>query len=571
MPPTMRFPKYILTVAIAFNCSLTAATETQPKYAATSTKGMVATVQPLATEAGVECLSLGGNAIDAAVTAALTLGVVDGHNSGIGGGCFILIRLASGEFVAIDGREMAPAAATRDMYFREGRAVSRLSQDGPLAVGVPGALAAYAEAIATCGNRTLEQCLQPGIVHAEQGFAVDRVLARSFRDTAAIIARFPGAKKVLLKPNGSVYTEGETFKQPDLGKTYRSIAQQGIQWFYRGPFAVAIEALMFQSGGILTAADMAAYRSKRREPIISTYREFEVVGFPPPSSGGIHVAQILNILENIDLKKLHHVDPAGADHIVAEALKLAFADRAHWLGDADYVDVPQGLIAKSYASSLAEKIAHNRVTVVKSHGLPPAWKTIHFGEHTTHIAAADAEGNWIAITATINTSFGSKMVVPETGVVLNNEMDDFSAQPGVPNVFGLLGAENNAIAPGKRPLSSMSPTIVLEDGQPILTLGAAGGPKIITQVVLTILRHLQYGLSLPDAVAAARFHHQWRPDQLQIESEMSAGWRDTLMRYGHELKILKFSGVTQAIGWDRETRHFVGVHDPRVPGKAAGL
>jgi len=540
-------------------------------HAATGRRGMVATVQPLATDAGLGVLSAGGNAIDAAVTAALTLGVVDGHNSGIGGGCFILIRLADGQLIAIDGREMAPAAATRDMYLRDGRAVAELSQTGPLAVGVPGALAAYALALETCGDRSLAESLQPGIEHAEKGYAVDRVMARNLRGMAEIMARFPATKKALLKPDGSAYQEGEFLLQPDLGGTYRAIAAAGTDWFYQGPFAKAIAEMMREAGGILTADDMGNYRAVRREPVLSSYRGHQIVGFPPPSSGGIHVAQILNILEGFDLADLQQSHPHRTDHIIAEAMKLAFADRAHWLGDADFAKVPRGLIDKSYAAGLAAKIAADRASPVDAHGLPPAATEDLFGnKHTTHIAAADAMGNWVAITATVNTSFGSKMVVPGTGVVLNNEMDDFSAQPGVPNVFGLIGAENNAIEPGKRPLSSMSPTMVLDHGEPILTLGAAGGPKIITQVVLTIIRHLDFGMSLPDAVAAARFHHQWRPDLLQIESSVPETWRESMIQRGHELKPLKFVGVTQAIGWDAEAGQFTGVHDPRVPGKAAG-
>jgi gamma-glutamyltranspeptidase / glutathione hydrolase len=257
--------------------------------------------------------------------------------------------------------------------------------------------------------------------------------------------------------------------------------------------------------------------------------------------------------------------------VIAEAMKLAFADRAYWLGDADFVSVPRGLLDKGYARELASKIQLDRAIAVDSHGQPPGWKDNTFGKHTTHITAADADGTWVAITATVNTTFGSKVIVPGTGVILNNEMDDFSAQPGAPNAFKLIGAENNAIAPGKRPLSSMSPTIVLKDGQPVFTVGAAGGPKIITQALLAIVRQIDFGMPLHEAVAAPRIHHQWRPDHIFIESKLDKETRAGLLKRGHKLEELDSGGVTQAIRWLPIERVFLGVHDPRVPGKAAGL
>ena len=321
-------------------------------------------------------------------------------------------------------------------------------------------------------------------------------------------------------------------------------------------------------GGIVTTEDFARYTVRSRKPIVTTYRGYTIVGFPPPSSGGVHVAQILNILENFDLQSIHATNPAAASHLVIEAMKRAFVDRAHWLGDADFVDVPRGLIDKQYATLLARTIDRNRASEVRSHGIPPKGTSDLFGSrHTTHIAAADSDGNWVAITATINTSFGSGVIVPGTGIVLNNEMDDFSSQPGTPNVFGLVGAENNAIAPGKRPLSSMSPTLVLQAGQPVLTVGAAGGPTIITQVVLALLRTLDYGLAPSEAVALPRYHHQWLPDQVLVEQTLPAKWLQELRRKGHRIELVDQSGVTQAIGLeDGELR---GVYDPRVRGKAA--
>lgn len=530
---------------------------------------VVATVQPLATDAGIAAFEQGGNAVDAAVAAALTLGVVDSPNSGIGGGCFILIRKPAGTILAIDGREKAPAAATSDMYVRNGEVDSRLSTLGPLAVGVPGALAAYALAIDECGQCQLADLLLPAAAFAEQGFPIDRVYARKLADKAEELAQFPGSREVLLKPDGSAYREGETLRQTDLARTYRKIAESGPDWFYQGEFAEKVGAWMSTHGGILTAKDFANYQPVKREPIVTSYRDYQVVGFPPPSSGGVHVAQILNILEHFDLAKEYRDDPVRATHIVIEAMKLAFADRAYWLGDSDFADVPRGLVYKSYAKSLAERIQPDRISEVPTHGQPPQAQEALFGRHTTHIAAADSAGYWVAITATVNTSFGSKVIVPGTGVILNNEMDDFSSQPGVPNAFGLIGAENNSIAPGKRPLSSMSPTIVLDgNDKPVMTLGAAGGPKIITQVLLTVIRKLDLGMDLAAAVAAPRFHHQWRPNSVLLESTIPKTISEGLERYGHEIVVVDQSGITQAIALGPDGK-LVGVHDPRVPGKAA--
>jgi len=533
--------------------------------------GTVATVHPLGTDAGIETLRQGGNAVDAAVAAALTLGVVDGRNAGIGGGCFILIRLADGKLVAIDGRETAPAAATRDMYLRDGKPDPELSLTGPLASGVPGALAAYDRAVRQYGRRELGDLLLPAAEIAERGFPIQRSYAGAIRHLAEKLARFEGSRNVLLKPDGSPYAVGDVLKQPDLARTYRAIADEGLGWFYRGPLARDVGKWMAEHGGIITAEDFAAYRARVREPVVTSYRGYTIVGFPPPSSGGVHVAQILNILERFDLKGLHERQPATFYHVVAEAMKRAFADRAYWLGDPDFADVPRGLVDRKYGAELSAQITLDRVTPVATHGRPPGWEQDHFGKHTTHIAAVDSEGDWVAITATVNGGFGSKVIVPSTGVILNNQMDDFSAAPGAPNAAGLLGAEANAIAPGKRPLSSMSPTIVLEEGKPILTLGAAGGPKIITQVVMTILYHLDLGLPLPDTLAAPRIHHQWQPDELLVEKSLDPEIVTALEKLGHQVKRTGSVGVAQAIGVTEEGSGLVGVHDPRVEGKAAGF
>lgn len=533
------------------------------------TKGMVASVHPIATKAGLQAMQRGGNAVDAAVAAALTLGVVDGHNSGLGGGCFILVRRPDGSLLAIDGRETAPAKATRDMFLRDGKADPTLSQFGPLAVGVPGAFAAYEFAIREAGTQSLQHSLHHAADIAEGGFALDRIYADKLQRTAERLSQFEGSREVLLKDDGSPFAEGERLLQPDLATTYRSLAEHGSPWFYRGPLASKISAWMEAHEGILRPRDFANYQAIRRDPIRTTYRDYEIIGFPPPSSGGIHVAQILNILETFDLPKLLKQDPGLAYHIIAEAMKLAFADRAHWLGDADFASVPRGLVSKAYAQRLARRIDPEQTASVPQHGFPPSWQTDLFSKHTTHIAAADSAGTWVAITATVNTTFGSKVIVPGTGIVLNNEMDDFSAQPGAPNAFGLIGAEANAVAPGKRPLSSMSPTIVLHDDKPIMTLGAAGGPKIITQVVLAIVHHLDGGISTEEAVRRARIHHQWKPAILFVEQSISSQLASALKSRGHAIQYLSSAGVTQAIGRDRDG-NFLGVADPRVPGQALG-
>ena len=542
----------------------------QADWTARSKQNMVASVHPLATEAGVAAFEQGGNAVDAAIATALTLGVVDGFNSGIGGGCFILIRTADGSVHAIDGREMAPAASTRDMYLRDGKPDGSLSTVGPLASGVPGALAAFAKAVEVHGKLKLNQLVIPAAEIAENGFTVDTVYENKLKSIARHLNKFAGTKAVLLKPDGSMYKTGDELKQPGLAKTYRSIASEGVEWFYRGPFAQQTASWMKQNGGIMTSEDFANYKTVERKPVRTKYREYELIGFPPPSSGGVHVAQILNILESFDLMAINKKSPAQLKHLVAEAMKLAFADRAYWLGDPDFVNVPRGLIDKSYAKQLASRIDMEQTTPVDSHGIPPASDTDFFGKHTTHLCAADKAGNWVAITSTVNTPFGSKVIVPGLGVVMNNQMDDFSAAPGTPNSYGLVGSENNSIAPGKRPLSSMSPTIVLKDGKPVMTVGAAGGPKIITQAVWAIINHLDLKMTVGEAIAAKRVHHQWSPDRLAVESSLDADQVEYLMAKGHKVWKSHEVGISQAISYDPATGQFEGAHDPRVPGKAAG-
>lgn len=534
----------------------------------TGTRGIVSSTHPLATEVGLKVLKSGGNAIDAAVAVGLTLGVVDGHNSGIGGGCFMLIRRANGEIVALDGREMAPAAATRDMYLRNGKADTALSQTGPLASGVPGALATYAHAVRELGRKPLSELVAPAAKIAGDGFPINGIYARKIKSAAALLRRFDSPRAIFFKPDGQPLVEGDVLKQTDLARSYRAIAKEGPDWFYRGSYAKAVDGWMREHQGTLTAADFRNYVVKRRTPITTTYRGYTLHGFGPPSSGGVHVAQILNMLERFDLAGMK--EPGARHHVIAEAMKLAFADRAHWLGDPDFADVPRGLLDKGYAQTLASRINVDRAITVTGHGIPPDADPRFFEKHTTHFSVADAEGNWVACTQTINTAFGSKVIVPGTGILLNNQMDDFSVEPGVPNHFKLVGAEANAIAPGKRPLSCMSPTIVLENGQPVLALGAAGGPTIITQVVLNLIAILDLKQPLDVALAQPRIHQQWVPDELRIEKALPADVRAGLKKRGHTFTEEAGYGVSHIVGRSDDGKAFVGAADPRAGGRAAG-
>ncbi len=509
-----------------------------------------ASVHPLATRAAVDAFGRGGNAIDAAVAASFMLGVVDGHNSGIGGGCFILVRTGEGKFVAIDGREMAPGKSHRDMYIRDGKPQPALSQTGPLASGVPGQVAALHRLSQEHGRGDdWSRGLLDAAAMAQGGYAIGGSTAAAIRSTAAKLARFPASAAQFLTDDGRAPAEGDLLVQADLAATLESLATQGPGWFYTGPFAAACERWMRDNGGILTADDFAAYRVKNREPLKTSYRQWRIVGFPPPSSGGIHVAQMLTMLESFDVRRLLNDDPAAGAHLIAEVMKRAFADRAHWLGDSDFAAVPRGLIDRDYCRRLGSSIDLSRATTVDSHGRPPRADADLFSQqHTTHLTTADAEGNWVAITQTVNTNFGSGVVIPGTGVVMNNEMDDFSISPGTPNAFGLVGAEANAIAPGKRPLSSMSPTIVTDGrGIPRMTCGAAGGPRIISAVLQCLIGVLDRQETIDAAIAAPRVHHQWSPDLLQVERS----WEDSVVKAlrsrGHEFAERRDVAIAQGI------------------------
>lgn len=522
-------------------------------------QGAIASVNPIATEAGLQAFAKGGNAVDAALAVAFTLGVVDSHNSGIGGGSFILARLADGEVIALDGREMAPGAASRDLYVRDGEVQSDLSRTGALAVGIPGSVAAFHALQARAGALSFADVLLPAAKLAEQGVVIDATLASRLARTQDDLRQFPASAAIFLREDGEPLEAGDRLIQKDLAKSYRQLAQQGPDWFYQGEFAQRTAQWMAEHGGLVTLEDFANYRLLERAPVHSQYKGYDIYGFPPPSSGGVHIAQMLNMLAHYDLGGL---DEVTRYHLLAEVMRRAFADRAHWLGDADFVPVPRSLMAPEYAAQQIQDLDLTQATETVSHGLPPNADRDLFGRHTTHFTVADALGNWVAVTSTLNTSFGSKVVVPGTGVLLNNQMDDFASQPGVPNIFGLVGSEANSIAPGKRPLSSMSPTLVTHNGQPILSVGAAGGPTIISQVLQTLVRHLALEEPLAQAVAGQRVHHQWRPNTLFVERTAPDDMREALESLGHTLQEMGAFGGTQAIGWQEDM--FTPITEPRV-------
>ncbi len=524
-----------------------------------SEKGAVATVNAISTQAAADQLESGGNAIDAAIAAALSLGIVDSYNSGIGGGLFALVHWADGSVEAVDGREMAPGAAHRDMYVREGKVSPQLSRTGALAVGVPGSVAAFDYLSKKGGQKPIGDLYMTAAALAEQGFPLSIEYVNRLKRSAKSIALFPESASIFLDQNNQAWSPGHQLQQKDLGNTYRQLAKHGADYFYKGEFAQKLDAWMKANNGLVNSSDMANYQLKFRQPLVSHFYGYTIYGFPPPSSGGVHVAQLLNMVEQLNLKQKN---VNARNHLLAESMKLAFADRAYWLGDPDFVNVPKGLIDQKYTDSLAALIDPDKVSNVSSHHTPADAADNWFNKHTTHIAVADQQGNWVAMTTTLNTSFGSKVVVPGTGVLLNNQMDDFSARPGVPNNYGLVGSEANSIQAGKRPLSSMSPTIVMKDGKPVMTLGAAGGPMIITQVTQGIINHLLLGQTLYDSLASPRIHQQWLPDILFHDKKLPLEQQQMLWKKGHQMKQLRFEGSTNAISF--QTGKFEAVSEPRL-------
>ncbi len=409
------------------------------------------------------------------------------------------------------------------------------------------------------GKLKFRDVILPAADLAEKGFSISPALAERIAAMKDNLAKFPASAAIYLDKNNKPLPAFASLQQRDLAATYRAIAKQGPRYFYTGDFAKKTGRWMAVNGGLITHKDFANYQVKMRKPIVSEFAGYTLYGFPPPSSGGVHVAQILNILEQFDLDKLA---PAERYHLIAEAMKFAFADRAYWLGDGDFTKVPMSLADKRYAQTIAQKISLEKTTTNIAHGNPDVDIQHLMNKHTTHIAAADLDGNWVAITSTVNTSFGSKVVIPGTGVVLNNQMDDFSAQVGVANAFGLVGSDANAIAARKRPLSSMSPTLVFKNGEPVMALGAAGGPTIISQVVQTLLYSLNDSMPVEKAMAQPRIHQQWNPNVLFVEAAMPIEIQQALQKKGHDLKIWPTMGASQAI--QLRDGKLVPVAEPRV-------
>lgn len=546
-----------------------------------ATGGMVVTAERHATEAGVAMLAAGGNAIDAAVAAAFALGVTEPYHSGIGGGGFLLARLTDGATFALDMRETAPARASRDMFVAPGvpEDASRL---GPLAVATPGLVAGLTEALARWGTLPLEQVMAPAIELAEDGFPIGvrhaQVLGMVIQ--MGVAARFPETARIQLPPDSAPPRPGWRLRQPALAETLRTIAREGPDAFYRGTIAKKIAAEIQRQGGILTLDDLDAYRTKLREPLRGAYRGLDVISFPSPSSGGVALIEMLNILDGLDLAG-RGAGSSASLHWIAESMKLAFADRAYWLGDSDFVDVPVAkLVDPAYAARQRARIdppwfrrapwtwGRDEIAIeVPGPGLLPD------DAGTTHLSVTDRYGNAVALTQTINLLFGSFITVPGTGIVMNDEMDDFAIAPNVPNAFGLVDLRGaNAVAPGKRPLSSMTPTIVLKDGKPWLVTGSPGGPRIITTVLLSIVNVVDYGMTIQEAVSAPRFHQQWQPDVLTIERAIPEDVREGLRRRGHVIDVSPRDwSSAQAIQLEPKAGLHLGGSDPRSDGLALGV
>jgi gamma-glutamyltranspeptidase/glutathione hydrolase len=531
--------------------------------------GMVASQEAKATRIGVEILQAGGNAVDAAVAVGFALAVTLPRAGNLGGGGFMLVHLADGDRnIAIDYRETAPAATTRDMFLdANGNADPKKSRDSGLSVGVPGTVMGLARAHQKYGSGqfTLAQLIAPALKLAREGFVIDDDLAGSLLRGRGRIARWPSSARVFYKPDGAPYETGETLVQGDLAQTLEIIAQQGPRAFYEGPIATKIAASVQTAGGRMTANDLAHYVAKERGVVHGTYRGYDVYSMPPPSSGGVHLIEILNILEGFDLRA-SGTESADTLHLMIEAMKLAYADRAEFLGDPDFVQVPVGgLIAKDYAAKLRATIDSARARPARE--IRPGTFLSHEGDQTTHFSVVDAQGNAVANTYTLNFSYGLGLVADGTGVLLNNELDDFAAKAGVPNAYGLVGGDANAPGPNKRPLSSMSPTILTKDGKVFLVTGSPGGSRIITTVLQVILNVVDHDMNIAEAVVAPRIHHQWLPDVVAAERGISPDTLRLLTARGHVVKTGDTSGSANSIL--KVPQGLTGASDTRQHGTLA--
>jgi gamma-glutamyltranspeptidase/glutathione hydrolase len=510
-------------------------------------------------------LKRGGNAIDAAVATGFALAVTLPRAGNIAGGGFMLVHLAeSDEQVFIDYREMAPASASRDMFLNEDGSVNKqMAYNSVSAAGIPGTVAGMIHALETYGSLDLKTVIQPAIDLAENGFEVPAALYLNLRSASKRLSKNDEANRVYLGGNGTAPAMGTVFKQPDLAETLKRIRDKGDDGFYKGKTAELIVAEMQRQGGLITEADLASYRAIERTPVRSTFRDYAIVSAPPPSSGGVHVSQILKLLEPFPLKDLGH-NSAGYLHLLIEAMKLAYADRSEYLGDPDRTAIPVAQLTDTAYLDQRRTIIRDSVATPSADIRPGSLKDLESTE-TTHYAIVDQFGNVVSNTYTINFSFGSGIVVPGTGMLLNNEMDDFAAKPGFPNGYGLVQGEANAVAAGSRPLSSMTPTLVFKDGKPWIATGSPGGSRIITAVAQTLLNVMAFDMTLGMATSAPRIHHQWMPDMAMVEPGISPDTINILEASKHKIlrsnsTIGRVNSVQIDDGW------FYGYADPRRPG-----
>ncbi|HSP84119.1 MAG TPA: gamma-glutamyltransferase [Psychrobacter sp.] len=524
--------------------------------------GMVATQEALASDIGLKILKDGGNAVDAAVAVGFALAVTLPRAGNIGGGGFMMVYDAKqGKTVALDYREKAPSSASRDMYLdKDGNAVSDLSRYHGLAVGVPGTVAGLLKALEEHGTMSRGQVMAPAIGLAENGIEVTAGLSESLEALSERLQKWPSTKKIFFKADGSAYQPGERLKQPELASSLKLIAAKGVDGFYKGETARKLVKAVNEAGGKMSLQDLANYQAIARTPVKGDYRGYEIVSMPPPSSGGIHIVQILNILEGYPLKD-YGQNSAQTIHLMAEAMQLAYADRSEYLGDSDFIDVPaSGLTAQPYADKLRTLINPNKATpaaTIKANNPLP-----YESDQTTHFSIIDKDGNAVSNTYTLNFSYGTGLVAEGTGILLNNEMDDFSAKPGVPNGYGLIGGDANAVEANKRPLSSMSPTIVFKDSKPYIVTGSPGGSRIITTVTQVISNVIDHDMNIAEATHAPRIHDQWLPDEIRIEKALNIDTIKKLESMGHKVSPQSAMGSTQSIMMTPNGVY--GSSDPRI-------
>ncbi len=563
----MRTP-WLALLALALLPSWAAPARAEHFPPLTAAGGMVAADSEIASTAGAQVLAEGGDAVDAAVTVALVLGVVQPFASGIGGGGFAVVHRANGEAFALDFREQAPAGASADMYLdAQGDVIANASRRGPRAAGVPGELAGLWALHAAHGTLPWRRVVAPALALARDGFPMHPLLYRRVSKGAKALAASVVLARTFLDAAGAPRPPGSVIRRPDLARTLSAVAEQGASALYTGPIGAALAAAMQADGGLITAADLKAYALKRRPLVRAVWRGYEVLAMPPPSSGGAVILQVLKVLAPTDLAALGHNSSAYL-HVLTESLKHAFADRARVMGDPDFTPVPlDALLSDDAVARVRGAFDPKRTRPHGDYGQP---FTLPDDSGTTHLSVVDRQGNAVALTSTVNTSFGSHYVAGDTGILLNNEMDDFVAKPGVPNAFGLVGRAANAIAPGKRPLSSMSPTIVLKDGAPVLVVGASGGPTIITGTLQVLLNVLVFGMDVRAAVEAPRIHHQWTPDVLLMDRGIPADVHTALTARGHALKTWDRFTAVQAISRTADGT-LAGASDPTKLGQPAGV